>query len=55
MALVARYRERLNELQHDDVGRQWGGLRFEAALDVLAGESGPRLIADLLDAARRLP
>ena len=50
--LVARYRERFAELCRDADARVWGGLRREAALDVLGHGATPAMIDALLEAAR---
>jgi hypothetical protein len=51
-ALVDLYRERLAALRANPEARIWGGLAFEAALDVLGEDATAVEIAALIDAAR---
>jgi hypothetical protein len=51
-ALATRYREPLTELACDADARAWGGLRREAAIDVLGDDATPEAIDALVDAAR---
>jgi hypothetical protein len=50
-ALIALYRERLAALRADPEARIWGGLAFEAALDVLGESATSGEIEALIDAA----
>lgn len=49
--LVTLYRERLRELRADAAAVAWGGLRREAALDVLGADASAEAIDALLVAA----
>jgi hypothetical protein len=54
-ALVALYGDHLRELRADDDALAWGGLRYDAARDVLGNDASPEAIDAMLDAARTDP